>query len=225
MKKVLILLTNHATLGEAKEANGTYAPELTHVLHELMEAKIDFDLASLEGGSVPLYGTDMEGDAVNQKLLANDKVTSGLENSLRIDHLSPEDYDAVFYPGGFGLLYDLAQSEKAGQFAATIYEKGGVLSAVCHGPAGLLPIKLTDGTPLLKAFTVTGFTHEEEKDFGTIEKIPYLLEESLTRAADQFHKKGPWQPFVVEQDRLITGQNPQSATGVGQALVRQLQAR
>lgn len=223
MKKVLILMTNHATLGEDQEPNGTYAPELTHVVHQLQGANIDFDISSLSGGSVPLYGEDMLGDDVNRAVLADETVQAALQNTLPLVEIAAEDYDAVFYPGGFGLLYDLAKSDAAGAITAAVYDNDGVVAAVCHGPAGLLPVKLGNGKHLLQDIAATCFTYEEEKDFGTLAKIPYLLEESITRIAAQYTKKAPWQEFVIAQQRVITGQNPQSATAVGKALVAALQ--
>ncbi len=221
MKKILVLVTNHATLGAAQEKNGTFAPELTHALHEFLHAGMAFDIASLEGGAAPLYGDDVD-DGVNLEVLKDARVSAAISDTKRIDQLDPNDYGAVFYPGGFGVLYDLAKSEKAGKLTATIFEDGGVVGAVCHGPAGLLPVTLSNGENILKNITVTGFTYEEEKDFGTLAKIPYLLEESLTRAAGQYSKKGPWLTFIIEQGRVITGQNPQSAAAVGKAMVAQL---
>ena len=221
MKKILVLVTNHATLGAAQEKNGTFAPELTHALHEFLHADMAFDIASLEGGAAPLYGDDVD-DGVNLEVLKDARVSAAISDTTRIDQLDPNDYGAVFYPGGFGVLYDLAKSEKAGKLTATIFEDGGVVGAVCHGPAGLLPVTLSNGENILKNITVTGFTYEEEKDFGTLAKIPYLLEESLTRAAGQYSKKGPWLTFIIEQGRVITGQNPQSAAAVGKAMVAQL---
>ena len=224
MKKILVLVTNHGTLGEAKEKNGTFAPELTHALHQFMHADMAFDIVSLQGGAAPLYGDDVE-DGVNREVLNDAYVSAAVSNTKPIDQVNPEDYHAVFYPGGFGLLYDLAKSEKAGKMTATIFENGGVVGAVCHGPAGLLPVTLSSGDNIMKDISVTAFTYEEEKDFGTLAKIPFLLEESITRVAGQYNKKGPWVEFVVEQGRVITGQNPQSAAAVGKAMVAQLQKR
>ena len=224
MKKILVLVTNHGTLGEAKEKNGTFAPELTHALHQFMHAAMAFDIVSLQGGAAPLYGDDVE-DGVNREVLNDAYVSAAVSNTKPIDQVNPEDYHAVFYPGGFGLLYDLAKSEKAGKMTATIFENGGVVGAVCHGPAGLLPVTLSSGDNIMKDISVTAFTYEEEKDFGTLAKIPFLLEESITRVAGQYNKKGPWVEFVVEQGRVITGQNPQSAAAVGKAMVAQLQKR
>ncbi len=222
MKKVLIPVTNHATLGSTDQPNGTYAPELTHVLHELMRAGIDYDITSIHGGKAPLYGTDVEGDDVNQQILADESFQNRINNTIPVNQVGIDGYDAIFYPGGFGLLSDLAINMEIAQFAATHYESGGVIAAVCHGPAALLPITLSNGESLLANISVTGFTREEEIDFGTINDIPFLLEESLTRKAARFNKVQPWGSLVVEDNRVITGQNPTSASAVGAALVKTL---
>ncbi|ERB65596.1 type 1 glutamine amidotransferase domain-containing protein [Vibrio coralliilyticus OCN008] len=219
MKKVLIPVTNHATLGSTEQANGTYAPELTHVLKELINAGIEYDIASIKGGKAPLYGTDIEGDNVNAEILADDDFLNSINNTIPVSQLNSDDYDAIFYPGGFGLLSDLAVNKDFATIAAKHYENGGVVASVCHGPAALLPITLSNGEKLLASKSVTGFTREEEIDFGTINDIPFLLEESLARSAARFSKVQPWQELVIVDERVITGQNPTSAHGVGQKLV------
>lgn len=222
MKKVLILVTNHATLGDTDEANGTFAPELTHALHVMLDAGFEYDIASIDGGQAPLYGTDIEGDAVNAEVLANAEFQNRINNTIPVNQINVQDYDGIFYPGGFGLLSDLASNDVVAQLSAQHYEAGGVLAAVCHGPAGLLPITLSNGEKLLANKSVTGFTREEEVDYGTIDKIPFLLEESLARTAKQYSKVQPWGELVIEDGRVITGQNPASAHGVGVALVKHL---
>ncbi|KEF31316.1 hypothetical protein D777_01665 [Marinobacter nitratireducens] len=222
MKKILIFVTNHGTLGETNEANGTFAPELTHALHQLLEAGFDYDLVSINGGKAPLYGTDIEGDTVNSELLASEDFQNRINNTIPVADISVEGYDAIFYPGGFGLLSDLADNKSVAALSARHYESGGILAAVCHGPAGLLPVTLSNGEKLLASRSVTGFTREEEVDYGTIDKIPFLLEEALARTARQYSKVQPWQEFVVEDDRVITGQNPASAAAVGAAMVKLL---
>lgn len=222
MKKVLIPVTNHATLGDTNQANGTYAPELTHVIHELNAAGIDYDIASIKGGKVPLYGTDIEGDDVNNTIIADEGFQNRINNTIPVQQLNVDNYQAIFYPGGFGLLTDLANNEEFAHLSAKHYEEGGVLAAVCHGPAALLPITLSSGEPLLSSISVTGFTREEEIDFGTINDIPFLLEEALARKAARFSKVQPWGSFIIEDKNVITGQNPSSAHAVGQALVKKL---
>lgn len=222
MKKILIPVTNHATLGDTDQANGTYAPELTHALKEILAAGFEYDIASINGGKAPLYGTDIEGDTVNADILANDDFQNRVNNTIPVSQINADSYDAIFYPGGFGLLSDLASNEQFASIAAKHYEEGGVVAAVCHGPAALLPIVLSDGETLLSSKSVTGFTREEEIDFGTINDIPFLLEESLARGAARFNKVQPWQELVIVDERVITGQNPTSAHAVGIAIVEHL---
>lgn len=222
MKKVLIPVTNHPTLGETDQVNGTYAPELTHVVHVIKEQGIEFDITSVKGGKAPLYGTDIEGDEVNNLVLGDDEFQTKVNNTVPVSQVNVAEYDAIFYPGGFGLLSDLAVNQDVAKLAAQHYEQGGLLAAVCHGPAALLPIRLSSGESLLSTKSVTAFTREEEIDFGTINHIPFLLEESLARQAARYSKVQPWQEFVLEDDRVITGQNPASAYAVGCAIARHL---
>lgn len=222
MKKILIPVTNHATLGTTDQANGTYSPELTHALHVFLAAGIEYDIASIKGGKAPMYGTDIEGDSVNDAILNNEAFQNSINNTIPVSQVNIDDYDAIYYPGGFGLLSDLATNKDFATLSAKHYEDGGILSAVCHGPAALLPITLSNGEKLLTNKSVTAFTREEEIDFGTIDDIPFLLEESLTRNAARFSKVQPWGVFVIEDERVITGQNPTSAQAVGEAVVKLL---
>lgn len=224
MKKVLIAVTNHPTLGNTDQANGTYAPELTHVVSVLNSHNISYDIASIKGGAAPLYGTDIEGDEINRAVLADSHFQGLINNTTSLEQLTIDQYDAVFYPGGFGLLSDLAHHEGFAQLSAQHYEQGGIIAAVCHGPAALLPITLSTGEKLLAGKAVTGFTREEEIDFGTIDDIPFLLEESLARNAGRYSKAQPWAELVIEDQRIITGQNPSSAHALGEALAKQLLA-
>jgi putative intracellular protease/amidase len=222
MRKILIPVTNHATLGTTDQANGTYSPEITHALHVFTQNGIDYDIASIHGGKVPIYGTDIENDDINQLVLANEDFQNRVNNSLPVSQVNIADYSAIFYPGGFGLLTDLATNEDFAALGATHYEAGGIIGAVCHGPAALLPITLSTGEALIADKSLTGFTREEEIDYGTINDIPFLLEEALARKAALFSKVKPWNVFIVEDGRLITGQNPASAHAVANAIVKQL---
>ncbi|MBV7299715.1 type 1 glutamine amidotransferase domain-containing protein [Enterovibrio paralichthyis] len=222
MKKILIIVTNHATLGTTDQANGTYAPELTHALDAFLQAGFAYDVASINGGEVPFYGENIEDDEVNTRIFNNDEFQSRVKNTIPVSQLNVDDYDAVFYPGGFGLLSDLALHAPTASLTAKLYENGGIVGAVCHGPAALLPITLSNGKPLIEDKTVTSFTREEEVDFGTIQDIPFLLEEALTRKAAKFSKIQPWGVHVIVDGKLVTGQNPASAHGVGEAMVELL---
>ncbi|MDA9556664.1 type 1 glutamine amidotransferase domain-containing protein [Vibrio sp.] len=219
MTKVLIPVTNHATLGDTDQENGTFAPELTHVVHVLNHAGIDYEIASIKGGKAPIYGQDIEGDDVNSSLFSDADFLHRTNNTTPVSQINIADYDAIFYPGGFGLLSDLATNQDFAELSATHYENGGVIASVCHGPAALLPITLSNGEALLASKSITGFTREEEVDYGTINDVPFLMEEALTRKAARFNKIQPWGSFVIVDDRVITGQNPASAHAVGEAMV------
>lgn len=223
MAKVLILVTNHATLGETQEKNGTYAPEITHAIDVFMKANVDYQIASINGGAAPLYGDDMA-DGVNEVILADTYFSAQIQNTAVADTVDFSSFDAIFYPGGFGLLSDLAVNADIAAKAAAAWEAGKVIGAVCHGPAGLLPITLSTGEKLIADKHVTSFTREEETDFGTLDKIPFVLEESLARSAGVFSKVSPWKEYVVVDGNLVTGQNPASAHAVGMKIVSLLSA-
>jgi putative intracellular protease/amidase len=221
--KILIWLTNHGEL--AGEKNGTYAPELTHAIHELEKAGFSYDLASIDGGAAPLYGEDVENDKIHAKVLADAELQRQLKNTKAVADVNPADYAGVFYPGGYGVLFDLSKNEAAAAITAHIYENGGVVGGVCHGPAGLLPVTLSDGSNIMAGKEVTAFTREEEVAGETIDKIPFLLETALLEKAGRFSKVPNWGENVVIEGRVITGQNPASAHGVGKAMAKRILAK
>jgi putative intracellular protease/amidase len=149
MKKILIIVTNHATLGTTSQENGTYSPELTHALQVFINAGLDYDIASIKGGAAPIYGTQIEDDQVNDSIIKDPIFQERLQHTIAAADLNIDHYAAIYYPGGFGLLSDLATNQYVAGLAARHYEAGGILSAVCHGPAGLLPITLSTGEKVL----------------------------------------------------------------------------
>lgn len=222
MKNILIFVTNHATLGETDEANGTYAAELTHAVAEFNAAGFRYDIASIHGGAAPLYGVDDFDDDAHKNVMADATFRTKINATQKASDINITDYDAVFYPGGFGLLSDLATNSAVAKLTAQHYQTNGLVGAVCHGPAALLPIVLDNGVSLLSSKKVTGFTRDEEVAAGTIDKIPFVLQESLENAAASYSKVADWQEHVVIDGRLITGQNPASAHAVGKAMVEAL---
>ncbi|CAM2010152.1 type 1 glutamine amidotransferase domain-containing protein [Acanthopleuribacter pedis] len=213
---ILIFLTNHAEL--AGEPNGTFSTELTHALHVFEEAGFAYQLASIQGGAAPVYGQNAE-DKVDTAVHADPVFQKAIQNTKPAAELKAEDYSAVFYPGGYGVLFDLAKHEGAAAITARIYEAGGVVGAVCHGPAGLLPVTLSDGRSLLEGRTVTSFTRAEEVAFNTLDKIPYVLEDALLAKAARFIRAENWAENVAVAERVVTGQNPASAGAVAEAMV------
>lgn len=223
MTKILVLVTNHPTLGTTNEKNGTYAPELTHAIAVFENAGATYQIASINGGAAPLYGEDIE-DGVNEVVLANETFQAHIQNTAIANELDFTAYDAIFYPGGFGLLSDLAENTEVAAKVAAEWEAGKVVGAVCHGPAGLLPITLSNGEKLIADKHVTSFSREEESDFGTLPNVPFVLEESLARSAGVYSKVAPWKEYVVTDGKLVTGQNPASAHAVGEQIIALLNA-
>jgi putative intracellular protease/amidase len=219
--RVLVITSNHGDLGG--KPNGTYLPELTHALHGLENAGLDYDLASPRGGEIPGYGHDA--DELTRTMLASPTFAARLRSTLRLAEVDPSAYAAVFFPGGYGLLFDLTEDADSQRLTASFFERGAPVAAVCHGPAALSRVRRADGTSILAGRDVTGFTREEEVAMQTLDVIPFVLEERMLEVGAVYRKKAAWQVLIVEDGNLITGQNPASAAGVGEALVRALAQR
>ncbi|WP_315822880.1 type 1 glutamine amidotransferase domain-containing protein [Paraflavitalea speifideaquila] len=162
-------------------------------------------------------------DATNKKFWEEKKYREKVEHTLLPSAIDPKDYAAIYFAGGHGAMWDFADNEALAKIAAAIYENGGIVSAVCHGPAGLVNIKLSNGQYLVNGKKINAFTNEEEKAVKLDNVVPFLLENKLIERGARFEKSGLWQPHVTVDQRVITGQNPQSAKGVGEALQTALQ--
>ncbi|MFN7697498.1 MAG: type 1 glutamine amidotransferase domain-containing protein [Deltaproteobacteria bacterium] len=217
-RNILVIVSSHGELGG--EPNGTYAPELTHALHVLEREGITYDLASPRGGPIPLYGVDA--DAVTREMLAHPEFATRLRETKRLAEVDADRYDGVFFPGGYGLLFDVVENADSLRITAAMARQGRPIAAVCHGTAALSAVVLEGGQRLVAGKHLTGFTREEEVAMKTLDKIPFLLEERMVEAGAVYRKKAKWQVLVVTDGALITGQNPGSATGVGEALAAAL---
>ena len=158
-------------------------------------------------------------DADNVALLADAATIDKLANTLSPDQVKPESYDAVFFAGGMGTMCDFAQDERLGALAATLYERGKIVAAVCHGPAALVSARLQSGRPLVQGRVVAAFSNAEETAAGHDATIPYHLETALVERGAKYECAPLWQKKVVVSERLVTGQNPASAAGVADAVV------
>jgi putative intracellular protease/amidase len=224
MKKILIAVTSHDKKGDTGQATGAYLAELAHPYAVFRKAGYHVDFVSTKGGKVPLDGVDRK-DPVNAAFLDDAAVVEHLHASVKADAVRAEDYAAIFYAGGHGTMWDFPGDEKLAAKAASIYDRGGIVGAVCHGPAGLVNIKLSNGEYLVKGKDVSAFTNEEEKAVGLEKVVPFLLADVLVERGAT-HKPAPnWQKQVVVIERLVTGQNPASAAGVAEAMVQALSAR
>jgi putative intracellular protease/amidase len=220
-RRILVVLTSHAQKGSTGQKTGAYLPELTHPHAVFRAAGYDVDFASVKGGEVPLDGVDRK-DPVNAAFLDDAALVARLHASLAPRDVDPARYDAIFYAGGHGTMWDFPDEPTLASVAARVYEAGGVVGAVCHGPAALVNVTLSSGRPLVEGKRVAAFTNEEERAVGLAEVVPFLLADALT-ARGAVHVPAPnWAAQVVVSERLVTGQNPASAHGVAEAIVRTL---
>ncbi|EGP83149.1 uncharacterized protein MYCGRDRAFT_77354 [Zymoseptoria tritici IPO323] len=233
--KVLFVLSSHDQMGNTGKPTGWYLPEFAHPYYKL-EGKADITIVSPAGGKAPLDPSSVEmfkEDAESQKFL---KEKSALwENTEKLsDYIGKaSQFDAIFYVGGHGPMFDLATDEKSHQLIREFYEAGKVVSAVCHGPAALAKVKLSDGSYLVNGAEVTGFSNTEEDQVQLSSVMPFMLEDELKKNGGKYVKADePWGAKVVSSGNhgklltgrgtILTGQNPNSAGPIGEAILKAL---
>ncbi|MCT3897573.1 type 1 glutamine amidotransferase domain-containing protein [Elizabethkingia anophelis] len=221
MKKILFVVTSHDKKGNTGEATGYYLSEVAHPWEVLHNAGYEIDFVSPKGGKAPVDGFDLD-DTVNKKFWEDETYHTKIENTMKPKEVNPDDYVAIFYAGGHGAMWDLADNKELPKIARKIYENNGIVSAVCHGPAGLVNIKLASGKYLVDGKKVNAFTNEKETAVKLEKVVPFLLESKLIDRGGIFEKSGLWQPHVTVDQRLVTGQNPQSAHDVAEAVLKLL---
>ncbi len=221
MKKILMVLTSHSVLGSTGRSTGWYVPEAAHPWKQFTDAGFAVDFASPKGGVNPFDGFDDQ-DPVQVSFMRAFG-PNGPSTMVATD-IDPAAYAAIFYVGGHGTMWDFADNRTLADSAAAIYEAGGVVAAVCHGPAGLVNITLSDGSPLVAGKRVSAFTDAEEAAVGLADEVPFLLASTLVSRGALHEPAENFQPNVVVDGRLVTGQNPASAVGVADAVVTQLVA-
>ncbi|SDN23650.1 type 1 glutamine amidotransferase domain-containing protein [Allokutzneria albata] len=217
--KVLIALTSHDKLGDTGEETGYYVPEAAHPWQVFRQAGYEVDYVSVQGGNPPESGYDAE-DEVQRLFLESERAR--LAVTPKAAEVNAADYDAIFYAGGHGTMWDFPGDEDLAALGRDIYENGGVVAAVCHGPAALVPLTLSDGTPLVAGKDITGFTNSEEEAAGATEIVPFLLQTTLEGLGARYHVAPDFAENVVRDGRLVTGQNPASATGTAQGVLAAL---
>lgn len=219
-KKVLIVVSSLDKKTE-RLVGGYWLPELTHPVAVFDKAGVDYELASPAGGFAPFDGFDLK-DEATLAFWTNPEHRNRLGTTRRLADVNPADYAAVLLVGGHGPMWDFVNNPQLDAIVRAVYEQGGLVTAVCHGPAGLLGVTLSDGSPLLKGRRITGFTAEEEvaRKYDTI--VPFELESALVAAGARFSEAPIFEPKVIVDGRIITGQNPASATPLGEAIVTAL---
>ena len=220
--KILMVLTSHDQLGNTGRKTGFWLEEFAAPYFVFKDAGVELTLASPKGGQPPL---DPKSDLPENQTPAmtrfkKDKMAQqALANTATLSSVNSEDFDTVFYPGGHGPMWDLAEDPVSIALLESFYNSGKPIALVCHSPGVLRHVKYK-GEPLVKGKHVTGFTDGEEEEVQLTKVVPFLVEDELLRLGAIFEKKANWQPFAITDGRLVTGQNPASSTSAAQALLK-----
>ncbi|MFC5524505.1 type 1 glutamine amidotransferase domain-containing protein [Rhodanobacter ginsengisoli] len=220
--KILMVLTSHDRLGDTGNKTGFWLEEFAGPYYVFKDAGAEIVLASPSGGQPPLDPKSDAPDAqtANTERFRKDaEAVAALAATHRLADVAGGDYDAVFYPGGHGPLWDLAEDRDSIRLIESTYAAGKPVGAVCHAPGVLRHVKAADGTPLVKGKAVTGFTNTEEAAVGLTEVVPFLVEDMLRDNGGKYSKKDDWQSHAITDGHLVTGQNPASSEAAAAAVL------
>ncbi|MGP3921214.1 type 1 glutamine amidotransferase domain-containing protein [Nonomuraea sp. 10N515B] len=220
--KVLIVLTSHDELGNTGVKTGFWLEELAAPYYRFKEAGWEITLASPKGGQPPLDPKSNEPGFQTddtRRFEADPEATKALASTVRLDSVAAGDFDTVFYPGGHGPLWDLAEDTVSARLIETTLRSGKPVGLVCHAPGVLRHTVNEDGTPLVAGKNVTGFANSEEAAVQLTDVVPFLVEDELTKLGGVYSKADDWTPYVLQDGLLITGQNPASSAPAADALI------
>ncbi|MFT6178477.1 MAG: putative intracellular protease/amidase [Akkermansiaceae bacterium] len=223
--KVLMILTSHDELGDTGKKTGFWLEEFAAPYYVLLDAGAAVTLASPAGGQPPLDPQSDIPDAqteATQRFKKDEAAQSVLSNTTKLAKIDAEGFDAIFYPGGHGPLWDLSENADSQRMIGMFVEEGRPLAAVCHAPAIFKHTKGADGMSLVSGRRVTGFTNTEEEAVGLTEIVPFLVQDMLEANGGLYEKGKDWGPYVVVDGKLITGQNPASSEAAAKALLKLL---
>jgi putative intracellular protease/amidase len=223
--RILIVLTSHDQLGDTGNKTGFWLEEFAAPYYRLLDANVELTLASPAGGQPPLDPKSSEDDAQTEathRFNADQKAQAALANTVKLAEVRADDFDAVFYPGGHGPLWDLVENKDSISLIENFIATNKPVAAVCHAPAVLVNAHDANGQPLVQGKRVTGFSNSEEAAVGLTDIVPFLLEDRLAEMGGSYEKTDDWHPLAVVDGLLITGQNPASSEAVAAALVEAL---
>jgi len=226
--KILMVLTSHDRLGDTGKKTGFWLEEFAAPYYVFKDAGAEVTLASPKGGQPPLDPKSDAPDAqteATRRFKADPVAQAALASTRTLSSVSGDGFDAVFYPGGHGPLWDLAEDANSVALIESMMAAGKTVSAVCHAPGVLRRVRTKDGSPLVKGRQVTGFANTEEEAAQLTQVVPFLVEDMLVDSGGRYSKGPDWRPHVVTDGKLITGQNPASSEPAARAVLTQLQAR
>ncbi|OEZ54725.1 type 1 glutamine amidotransferase domain-containing protein [Duganella sp. HH105] len=220
---VLFVSTSHPALGDTGNATGLWLEELTTPYYALKDAGFDVTIASVQGKRIPVAPESNDATAARpasvERFLADKEAASALQNSLPVAEAQLDHYVAIFIPGGHGAMWDLPHSAPLATLLGKAHDQGVPIATVCHGAAALLSARDQYGVSIVKGKRVNGFTNEEEAAIGLSALVPFLLETRLAELGGKFESAGLFQPHVVRDGQLISGQNPASSALVAEELM------
>lgn len=223
--KILMVLTSHDQLGDTGKKTGFWLEEFAAPYYAFKDAGAEIVLASPAGGQPPL---DPKSDLpefqteLTHRFKADPEAQKALANTVKLETVNAVDFDTVFYPGGHGPLWDLAESRTSIQLIESFERAGKPIGFVCHAPGVLRHVKAADGSPLVQGRKVTGFTNSEEAAVELTDVVPFLVEDEFKKLGATYEKGADWGPFVVVDGKLVTGQNPASSEDAAKALLDQI---
>jgi putative intracellular protease/amidase len=231
-RKVLIVTTSHAELGNTGRRTGVWLEELAAPYYVLREAGAEVTVASIKGGEIPFdprstgeEPSDLPVPETARRFLDDPDAMAAAKDSPSIEEADAASFDAIYLPGGHGAMWDMPDNATLAGIVGSLFDTGKIVSAVCHGPAGLVSAKRRDGRPLVDGKRVNSFTNAEEKAVGLAEVVPFLLETRLRELGGRFEGGPDWQPFAVRDGNLITGQNPMSSELLARRVTEALEAQ
>ena len=222
---ILMVLTSHDQLGDTGKKTGFWLEEFAAPYYTLKEAGARLTVVSPKGGQPPLDPKSDEPDAqtaATKRFKADPEAQAALANTGKLADVSAADFDAVFYPGGHGPLWDLAEDRASIALIEAMIAAGKPVAAVCHAPGVLRHVNGPDGKPLVNSKKVTGFTNTEEEAVGLTKVVPFLVEDMLKEKGGMYSKLGDWQPYAITDGLLVTGQNPASSEVAAEQLLKLL---
>lgn len=222
---ILMVLTSHDRLGDTGKKTGLWLEEFAAPYYIFRDESVKVTLASPKGGRPPVDPRSLEPQAqteATKRFQADSEAQEAFANTAPLSTISAADYEGLFYPGGHGPLWDLAEDPNSIKIIETLFAAGKPVGAVCHGPAAFRHTKRPDGAPLVKGKSVTGFSNSEEAAVGLTQAVPFLVEDMLKQNGGKYSKADNWQPFALVDENLVTGQNPKSAEGAGWLFLNRL---
>ena len=226
--KILFVLTSHSQLGNTKDKTGFWIEEFAAPYYVLSDAGAEITISSPAGGQPPVDPKSETKEAqspATERFFKDMEAIDKVANSLKLSDINTDHYDAVFYPGGHGPLWDLATDKTSIKLIEDFYNTQKPIAFVCHAPAALLHTKAENGQPLVKGKKVTGFSDTEEEAVGLTKVVPFLLEQELVKLGAHYSKGADWSSFTQHDGLLITGQNPASSEEVAKLLLKTLEGK